>query len=70
MQVNLRSDESYDFLNFGQLLRYYVDYSKPGMQDKVDKLSIDLDKVTFLTDTLERIVIDVKSNMKEIFGTS
>lgn len=68
VQVNLRSDESYDFLNFGQLLRYYVDYSKPGMQDKVDKLSIDLDKVTFLTDTLERIVIDVKSNMKEIFG--
>ena len=68
VQVNLRSDESYDFLNFGQLLRYYVDYSKPGMQDNVDKLSIDLDKVTFLADTLERIVIDVKSNMKEIFG--
>lgn len=68
VQVNLRSDESYDFLNFGQLLRYYVDYSKPGMQDNVDKLSIDLDKVTFLADTLERIVIDVKSNMMEIFG--
>lgn len=70
VQVNLRSDESYDFLNFGQLLRYYVDYSKPGMQDNVDKLSIDLDKVTFLADTLERIVVDVKSYMKIIFNGS
>lgn len=46
VQVNVRSDESYDFLNFGQLLRYYVDYSKPGMQETVDKLAINLDKVT------------------------
>lgn len=68
VQVNLHSDESYDFLNFGQLLRYYVDYSKPGMQEKVDQLGINLDKVTFLTDTLERIVIDVKSYMEAIFG--
>lgn len=68
VQINLHSDESYDFLNFGHLLRYYVDYSKPGMQEKVDQLGINLDKVTFLTDTLERIVIDVKSYMKAIFG--
>lgn len=68
VQINLHSDESYDFLNFGHLLRYYVDYSKPGMQEKVDQLGINLDKVTFLTDTLERIVIDVKSYMEAIFG--
>lgn len=68
VQINLHSDESYDFLNFGHLLRYYVDYSKPGMQENVDKLGINLDKVTFLTDTLERIVIDVKSYMEAIFG--
>ena len=67
VQVNVRSDESYDFLNFGQLLRYYVDYSKPGMQETVDKLAIDLDKVTFLTDALESIVVDVKSYMTTIF---
>lgn len=70
VQVNLRSEVSYDFLNFGQLLRYYVDYSKPGMQDNVDKLALNLDKVTFLTDTLESIVVDIKSYMKEIFGGS
>ena len=67
VQVNVRSDESYDFLNFGQLLRYYVDYSKPGMQETVDKLAINLDKVTFLTDALESIVVDVKSYMTTIF---
>lgn len=67
VQVNLRSEVSYDFLNFGQLLRYYVDYSKPGMQETVDKLTLNLDKVTFLTDTLESIVVDIKSYMKEIF---
>ena len=68
VQINLHSEESYDFLNFGQLLRYYVDYSKPGMQENVDKLGINLDKVTFLTDTLESIVVDIKSYMKAIFG--
>lgn len=68
VQVNVRSDESYDFLNFGQLLRYYVDYSKPGMQETVDQLALNLDKVTFLTDTLESIVVDVKSYMTTIFN--
>ena len=68
VQENVRSDESYDFLNFGQLLRYYVDYSKPGMQETVDKLAINLDKVTFLTDALESIVVDVKSYMTTIFN--
>ena len=70
VQVNVRSDENYDFLNFGQLLRYYVDYSKPGMQETVDQLALNLDKVTFLTDTLESIVVDVKSYMKIIFNGS
>ena len=70
VQVNVRSDENYDFLNFGQLLRYYVDYSKPGMQETVDQLALNLDKVTFLTDTLESIVVDVKSYMTTIFNGS
>lgn len=67
VQVNLRSEVSYDFLNFSQLIRYYVDYSKPGMQEKVNQLNMNLDKVTFLTDTLECIVTNVKLLMKEIF---
>lgn len=67
VQVNLRSEVSYDFLNFSQLIRYYVDYSKPGMQEKVNQLNMNLDKVTFLTDTLESIVTNVKLLMKEIF---
>ena len=70
VQTNLRSEESYDFVNFGQLTRYYVDYGKPGMQEKVNQLNTNLDKVTFLTDALESIVVDIKSYMKEIFGGS
>ena len=38
VQTNLRSEESYDFVNFGQLTRYYVDYGKPGMQEKVNQI--------------------------------
>ena len=38
------------------------------MQETVDKLAINLDKVTFLTDTLESIVVDVKSYMTTIFN--
>ena len=70
VQTNLRSEESYDFVNFGQLTRYYVDYGKPGMQEKVNQLNTNLDKVTFLTDALESIVVDIKSYMKQIFGGS
>lgn len=70
VQINLRSDVTYDFLSFATLLKYYVDYSKPGMQEKADQLSANLDKITFLSDMLESVLTDVKAEMNELFGNS
>ena len=70
VQINLRSEVSYDFLNFGHLLRYYVDYSKPDMQQKVTKLSDNLNKAAFLADALESIVRQIQADMMEIFNGS
>lgn len=67
VQANLHSEVSYDFLNFGHLIRYYVDYSRPGIQEKVDQLNINLDKITFLSETLENMLTQVKGDMLEIF---
>lgn len=71
VQTNLRSEVTYDFLSFGHLIRYYVDYSQPGMQEKVDQLNINLDKITFLSNMLEDLLTQVKGDMLEVFhGTS
>lgn len=68
VQINLHSNESYDFISFSNLLKYYVDYSKPGMSDNVKKLAANLDKITFLADMLESVLVDVKSDMRTVFG--
>lgn len=70
VQTNLHSEVSYDFLSFSTLLKYYVDYSKEGNKERVNKLAANLDKVTFLADMLESVVTDVKGDMHEIFGGS
>lgn len=70
VQVNVRSDVTYDFLSFQTLLKYFVDYSKPGMRERVSQLSSNLDKITFLSDVLEGILTDVKGDMLEIFGST
>ena len=70
VQTNLHSEVGYDFLSFRTLLKYYVDYSKDGNKERVDRLAANLDKVTFLADVLESIVTDVKADMREIFNGS
>ena len=67
VQTNLRSDVSYDFMNFSTLLKYYVDYSQPGMKEKVDLLASQLDRLTFLAECLDRIATDIRGNMLDIF---
>lgn len=67
VQTNLRSDVSYDFMNFSTLLKYYVDYSQPGMKEKVDLLAFQLDRLTFLAECLDRIATDIRGNMLDIF---
>lgn len=67
VQTNLRSDVSYDFMNFSTLLKYYVDYSQPGMKEKVDLLASRLDRLTFLAECLDRISTDIRGDMLDIF---
>ena len=67
VQTNLRSDVSYDFMNFSTLLKYYVDYSQPGMKEKVDLLVSRLDRLTFLAECLDRIATDIRGDMLDIF---
>ncbi len=67
VQSNLHSEVSYDFFSFDTLLKYYVDYSKEGRTERVDRLSRNLDCMTFLADMLESILIDVKEDMRQLF---
>lgn len=67
VQTNLRSDVSYDFMTFSTLLKYYVDYSQPGMKEKVDLLASRLDRLTFLAECLDRIATDIRGDMLAIF---
>ena len=67
VQTNLHSDISNDFLTFDTLLKYYVDYRKAGMRERVSRMAANLDKVTFLADMLESVVTDVKDDMRQVF---
>lgn len=68
VQTNLHSEVSNDFLSFDTLLKYYVDYRKAGMRERVSRMAANLDKVTFLADMLESVVTDVKCEMRQVFG--
>lgn len=68
VQTNIHSEVGLEFLTFSTLLHYYVDYSRDGMSERVQKLKANLYKVTFLADMLESVVVDVKCDMHEIFG--
>ena len=68
VQTNLHSEVSNDFLSFSTLLKYYVDYRKDGMRERVSVMAANLDKITFLADMLESVVIDVKCEMRQVFG--
>lgn len=67
VQTNLHSEITNDFLSFGTLLKYYVDYRKEGMRERVDRMAANLDKITFLADMLESVVTDVKADMRHVF---
>lgn len=70
VQTNLHSDVSNDFLSFSTLLKYYVDYRKDGIKERVNRMAANLDKVTFLADMLESVVTDVKGDMFVLFNGS
>ena len=69
VQANVHSDVQCDFLSFGTLLRYFVDYTVPDMEERVDRLACNLDRITFLADMIQSLMIDVQCDMKGIFGS-
>ena len=68
VQTNRRSDVTYDFLSFTTLLKYYVDYSKTDIMQKVDELTAHLDKITFLSEFLESELVEVAQGLRLVFG--
>ena len=68
VQTNRRSDVTYDFLTFTTLLKYYVDYSKTDIMQKVDDLTAHLDKITFLSEFLEAELVEVAQGIRLVFG--
>ena len=68
VQTNRRSDVTYDFLSFTTLLKYYVDYSKTDIMQKVDELTAHLDKITFLSEFLEAELVEVAQGIRLVFG--
>ena len=70
VQTNIHSDSGLEYFTLSTLLHYYVDYSRDGMSELVQKLKADLYKVTFLADMLESVVVDVRSEMQDVFGDS
>lgn len=68
VQTYINSNVSYDHFSFNTILKYYVDYSKEGAQEKVDTLAANLDKITFLADFLESLCTDVKASMSDLFS--
>ena len=68
VQTNLHSGVNLEYLSFSTLLHYYVDYSRDGMSELVKKLTANLYKVTFLADMLESVMVDVRYEMRQVFG--
>ena len=68
VQTNLHSGVNLEYLSFSTLLHYYVDYTRDGMSELVKKITANLYKVTYLADMLESVMVDVKYEMRQVFG--
>ena len=68
VQLNVHSTQIREDYSLNVLFRYHVDYNKEGMKEKVEKLSASLNKLTFLADMLESLLIDINHDMTAVFG--
>lgn len=68
VQTNIHSDSGLEYFTLSTLLHFYVDYSRDGMSELVKKLTANLYKVTFLADMLESVMVDVRYEMRHVFG--
>lgn len=68
VQTNLKSKVTQDFLSFDTVLKYYADYSRDGVKDCIERVAKNLDSLTFLSDMIESLLVDVKADMRTVFG--
>lgn len=66
VQTNLHSTVTYESVPLDSLFED-VDYSVSGLPERVERLKLNLDKLVFLTDMLEGIIVDVKEDMEKVF---
>ncbi len=67
VQTNIHSEVTEEHYAFSELLKYFVDYRREGIRERVDKLARRLDSITFLSDMLESILVDIRADMRDIF---
>lgn len=70
IQACVNSEEVIAHVSFNHLLKYDVDHSREGVEERIDHLAGNLDKVVFMADMLESIITDIKADMKGIFGSN
>lgn len=63
VQANLHASMTYETISIEDMLRDHVDFSKEGMVQRVDTLKLNLDRLVFLADMLEGVLVDVKGDM-------
>ena len=68
VQANIHAETGREYIPLDALLKYYVDYAREDMHEHINMFAADVDKLTFLADLLESKLIDIKENMKYIFG--
>ena len=68
--ANIYSGENLETFSFRNLLKFYVDYSKEGAQGSVKELTQNLFKLTFMADTIDSVLVDIRMNMRDLFGES
>lgn len=66
VQANLHARVTYETVSLEDMLRDHVDFSKDGMKERVDTLKLNLDKLVFLADMLEGVLVDVKGDMSHV----
>lgn len=66
VMANLHAQQTYERMSIDEMLRQYVDMTQEGAQERADQLKLNLDKLTFLADILDGILLDVKQSMDEL----
>lgn len=66
VQANLHAQFTLEKFSLEDMLRNHVDYSKPGVIARVDQLKLNLDRLIFLSDMLDGVLLDVKVDLEHV----